>query len=175
VIIIIIITITITMSVFSLQIPCDDIFYGFQTTDIFSSVELAINKINSLKIKPRPIKYDTEENNILFVSKTKKNTHCKCFCVSAFNIKENIIDNKHNDNELIDETYLRIDFDSELHYTFKDENMYNCHERIFYTYEMEYGEEINELTYRVKFIKQNKKLCLIFNRETNIFREIEEK
>ncbi len=46
------------MSVFILQVPCDDIFYGFQTENVFSSVENALKEINFKKIKPRKLMHN---------------------------------------------------------------------------------------------------------------------
>ena len=154
-------------NVFALEIPCDDIFYGFQTKHIYSSVNNAINTIKSCKIKPRKFKYDTISNKIVFQFSNntkqrqieennniiKNNNYILCYEVAAFNIKEYKINDEEIRYDLIDDIYLRIDFDYEKNicFIFKDNDMYNCHEKVYYTYEI-----LNEKIYNIKFINYNK-------------------
>ena len=155
------------MSAFILEIPCDDIFYGFQTVNVYSSIENALNAIKSKVIKPRKLIYNALTEEIIQTSLTNNSNHKPCYKASIFNIKEYPIDKEVHSEDYIEITFVRIDIGNK-HYTFKDEEMYNCHEHIYYVCNQIKDNE----SCRVKFLKHNKSINLKLNIESDELYEI---
>jgi hypothetical protein len=164
----------VNMSVFMLRIPCCDIIYGFKTLYIFSSIKNALNIINLQNIKPKKLIHNslTEELISTYLIEDKiysiedKKNHYPCYMASVFNIKEYKMDKNVRGLILIDDTYIRISIRDKF-YTFKDNEMYDTHEEIYYTYNNININKNNICT--VKFLQRNKTINLIFDTELDLF------
>jgi hypothetical protein len=153
-------------TVFLLETPCDDMFYGFLTSSVHSTLESALNKIRSNTQRPAVFYHNILENKIVFKVLSKNSNYEKCYRLDVWNINEYGVDENTNDN-LINDIYLSIHFANGTNYTFKDsDNMFNL-QIIYYTI-----DEIDETHCRIKFIGYDKILNLELDKDKNLVYEI---
>jgi hypothetical protein len=158
------------MSVFAIQLPCDDSFYGFQLDMICDSYNNVLEQLRDrctpakyLYLPDAKHKYQRQNNKIKDIEE-----NIICHKPAIYNVTEFIM-NENNccGDELMNDEFLCFRFDDmKLIYKDTDDLFSPCNK--YYSI----LEKTDDENFLLKFIEEDKTVLLKLNKETNMLNVI---